>query len=57
MDRMVVLVRFPEVSSGVFLCGFAALRAKKKVTYLLSEHDFDDLKDGQDGGWGKISRG
>ncbi|MFZ4560572.1 MAG: hypothetical protein ACOYOD_10285, partial [Saprospiraceae bacterium] len=33
---------------GVFLCGFAALRAKKYLASL-SEHDFRDLKDGQDG--------
>ena len=32
---------------GVFLCGFAALRAKKYLASL-SEHDFRDLKDVQD---------
>ena len=35
-------------ASSVFLCGFAALRAKKCLASL-SEHDFRDLKDGQDG--------
>ena len=48
MGRIVVGVRFPEVRSGVFLCGFVALRAKK-MPRPLSEHDLKDLWDVQDG--------
>ena len=48
MGRIVVGVRFPEVRSGVFLCGLAALRAKKGHASL-SEYDYKDLRDVQDG--------